>query len=146
VIGASWWSYNDYLSRHDGTNPDGTRPWGLVRGDRSKRVLYKAHQTGMAPVTVEKVSWVTGSEGVHTVTLRVTARLDFPAYALTKYQLRAGTTPLTIPDLQPGQSVNLIVPVRGFDKTLTVDVIKPTGFLILTQFIDSTNDTRAGNR
>ena len=145
VIGASWWSYNDYLSRHDGTNPDGTRPWGLVRGDRSKRLLYKAHQTGMAPVTVEKVSWVTGSEGVHAVTLRVTARPDFPAYTLKKYQLKTDKTLLTIPDLLPGQSANLIVPVRGFDKTLTVEVIKPTGFSILTQTIDSTNDTRTGN-
>ena len=145
VIGASWWSFNDYLSRHDGTNPDGTRPWGLVRGDRSKRLLYKVHQTGMAPVTVEKVSWIPGSAGVHTVTLRVTARPDFPAYALKKYQLKADKTTLTIPDLQPGQSANLTVPVRGFDKTLTVDIIKPTGFSILTQTIDSTNDTRASN-
>ena len=145
VIGASWWSFNDYLSRHDGTNPDGTRPWGLVRGDRSKRVLYKAHQTGMAPVTVEKVSWVTGTEGVHTVTLRVTARTDFPAYALKKYQLKTDKALLTIPDLQPGQSANLTVPVRGFDKVLTVEVIKPTGFSILSQLIDLTDDTRAGN-
>lgn len=145
VVGASWWSFNDYLSRHDGTNPDGTRPWGLVRGDRSKRLLYKAHQTGMAPVTVEKVSWTTGSAGVHTVTLRVTARTDFPAYVLKKYQLKTKETLLTIPDLQPGQSANLTVPVRGFDKILTVEILKPTGFSILTQTIDPTNDTRASN-
>ena len=145
VVGASWWSFNDYLSRHDGTNPDGTRPWGLVRGDRSKRVLYKAHQIGMAPVTVEKVRWTTGNAGVHSVTLRVTARNDFPAYALKKYQLKADKTLLTIPDLQPGQSADLTFPVRGFAKTLTVEVIKPTGFSILTQTIDPTNDTRASN-
>ncbi|MCX6216718.1 glycoside hydrolase family 2 TIM barrel-domain containing protein [Spirosoma sp.] len=145
VVGASWWSFNDYLSRHDGTNPDGTRPWGLVRGDRSKRLLYKAHQTGMAPVTIEKVSWTTGGEGVHNVTLRITARPDFPAYTLKKYQLKVDKMRLTIPDLQPGQQANLTLPVRGFDKTLTVEVIKPTGFSILTQTIDSTNDTRASN-
>ncbi|WP_461064362.1 glycoside hydrolase family 2 protein [Spirosoma horti] len=146
VVGASWWSFNDYLSRHDGTNPDGTRPWGLVRGDRSKRPLYKAHQTGMAPVTIEKVSWLPGTGGVYTVTLRVTARNDFPAYAIKKYQLKTGSTTRLIPDLQPGQSANITFPVRGFDKSLTVEVIKPTGFSILTQTIDSTNDTRTSNR
>ncbi len=145
VVGASWWSFNDYLSRHDGTNQDGTRPWGLVRGDRSKRPLYLAHQTGMAPVTVEKVSWEVGSEGVHTLTLRVTARNDFPAYAISKYQLKANNKTLLIPDLQPGQQAILTIPVRGFDKKMTVEIIKPTGFSILTQTIDLLNDTRTGN-
>ncbi|GAB2555774.1 glycoside hydrolase family 2 protein [Spirosoma areae] len=145
VVGASWWSFNDYLSRHAGTNADGTRPWGLVRADRSKRPLYTAHQTGMAPVTIEKVSWQSGQEGVQTVTLRVTARNDFPAYALKNYRLKRGNTTGLIPYLQPGQSTTLTFPVRGFDKTLTVEVVKPTGFSILTQTIDATNDTRAGN-
>ncbi|GAB4034151.1 glycoside hydrolase family 2 protein [Spirosoma jeollabukense] len=145
VVGASWWSFNDYLSRHDGTNPDGTRPWGLVRGDRSKRPLYKTHQTGMAPVTVEKMSWAPGSEGVHTLNLRITARNDFPAYAIRNYKLKANNSTLLIPDLQPGQQVTLSIPVRGFDKTLMVEIIKPTGFSILTQTIDLSNDTRTGN-
>ena len=145
VVGASWWSFNDYLSRHDGTNPDGTRPWGLVRGDRSKRLLYKAHQTGMAPVTVEKVSWEVGNEGVHTLKLRITARNDFPAYAIHNYHLKANNTTLLIPDLQPGQQATLSIPVRGFDKTLMAEIIKPTGFSILTQTIDLSNDTRTGN-
>ena len=145
VVGASWWSFNDYLSRHDGTNSDGTRPWGLVRGDRSKRPLYEAYQTGMAPLTVEKVSWEQGKAGTHTATLRITARNDFPAYALKNYRLKTNNTTLVIPDLQPGQSTTLLVPVGGFDKIMTVDILKPTGFRILTQTIDSTNDTRTGN-
>ena len=145
VVGASWWSFNDYLSRHNGTNPDGTRPWGLVRGDRSKRPLYEAYQTGMAPLTVEKVSWEQGKAGTHTATLRITARNDFPAYALKNYRLKTNNTTLVIPDLQPGQSTTLLVPVGGFDKIMTVGILKPTGFRILTQTIDSTNDTRTGN-
>lgn len=145
VVGASWWSFNDYLSRHDGTNPDGTRPWGLVRGDRSKRPLYKAHQAGMAPVTLEKLSWEPGSEGVHTLKLRISARNDFPAYALKNYRLTTENLTIPIPDLQPGQQADLLIPVRGFDKTLTVAIMKPTGFAILTQTFDLKNDTRTGN-
>ncbi|MGV3558960.1 glycoside hydrolase family 2 protein [Larkinella arboricola] len=146
VIGASWWSYNDYLSRHDGTNPDGTRPWGLVRHDRSKRSLYDAHRSGMAPVTVEKLSWTPGPEGVHQLKLRVTARNDFPAYAIRQYQLKTGTSTLRIPDLQPGQTADFTLPVSGFDKTITIEILKPTGFSILAQTIDLTNDTRTSNR
>src|SRR5690606_22731999 len=37
VIGAAWWTYNDYQSRYYNTNPNGYRPWGLVRPDRSIR-------------------------------------------------------------------------------------------------------------
>ncbi|MGA0555492.1 glycoside hydrolase family 2 protein [Larkinella sp. VNQ87] len=146
VIGASWWSFNDYLSRHHGTNPDGTRPWGLVRHDRSKRPLYQTHQTGMAPVTMEKVSFVAGSEGVHQLTVRITARADFPAYTLRSYRLKTSTTQRTLPDLQPGQSTEIRLPVRGFTNRLQLEILKPTGFSILAQTIDLTNDTRTSNR
>ncbi|QIP12166.1 beta-galactosidase [Spirosoma aureum] len=146
VIGASWWSFNDYQSRHQGTNPNGYRPWGLVGPERAKRPMYATYQREMAPVTVEKTSWTPGPEGVHTLTIRITARNDFPAYTLQGYQLKANDDSLTIPTLQPGQSVDLVVPVRGFDKTLSVTILKPTGFSILTQTIDLTNDTRTSNR
>ena len=52
VIGASWWTYNDYQSRHQGTNPNGYRPWGIVRPDRQPRPAYKTYQREMAPVTL----------------------------------------------------------------------------------------------
>ncbi|MCK8492435.1 beta galactosidase jelly roll domain-containing protein [Spirosoma sp. RP8] len=158
VIGASWWSFNDYQSRHQGTNANGYRPWGLVGPDRNKRPMYATYQREMAPVTVEKLSWQPGPEGVHTLTLRVTARKDFPAYVVQGYSLRLSTDPslerdvlaradkLPLPTLQPGQSVDLTIPVRGFDKTLTVTVSKPTDFSILSQSIDLTNDTRTSNR
>lgn len=149
VIGASWWSFNDYQSRYQGTNANGFRPWGLVGPDREQRPLYKFHQVGMAPLTIEKLDWKPGPEGVHQLTLRVTARNDFPAYALKNYTLRTGNatgTGITIPVLQPGQSTDISIPVRGFDKTITVEVIKPTGFHILSQTIDLTNDPRTSNR
>ncbi len=146
VVGASWWSFNDYQSRHQGTNPNGYRPWGLVGPDRSKRPLYAAHQREMAPLTIEKFSFTPGPAGTHRLQLRLTARADFPAYALQHYRLKAGDTTTLIPDLQPGQSRDLTISVRGFDQTINVTVLKPTGFLILTQPIDLTNDTRTSNR
>ena len=146
VVGASWWSFNDYQSRHQGTNANGYRPWGLVGPDRSKRPLYAAHQREMAPLTVEKISFTPGPVGTHRLQLRLTARADFPAYTLQQYSLKAGDTTTLIPDLQPGQSRDLTILIRGFDQTINVTVLKPTGFLILTQLIDLTNDTRTSNR
>ena len=146
VIGASWWSFNDYQSRHQGTNPNGYRPWGLVGPERTKRPLYTAHQREMAPLTIEKLGFAPGVEGVHQLQLRVTARNDFPAYTLKNYQLKIGQLVSALPDLQPGQSVDLTVQVRGFEQSTTVTVVKPTGFPILTQTIDLSNDTRTSNR
>jgi beta-glucuronidase len=100
----------------------------------------------MAPVTIEKTSWKPGPEGVHSLILQVTARADFPAYTLQNYTLNINGVPTSTLALQPGQRIDLTIPVRGFDKTLTVAVVKPTGFTILTQTIDLTNDTRTSNR
>lgn len=145
VVGASWWSYNDYQSRYTGTNPSGYRPWGLVNPDRSERPLYPVHQREMAPLTVEKISYTAGNEGVHQLRLRITARADFPAYALFNYQLVAGPETRLLPTLQPGQSVELTVPVRGFGQTLPLTILKPTGFTVLSQLMNLTDDTRRTN-
>lgn len=133
IIGASWWSYNDYQSRHAGTNPNGYRPWGLVGPERAPRPLYAAHRREMSPVTLEKVSYQAGGQGQHQLVVRVKARNDFPAYAVKKYVLRTHGKTSVIPDLQPGQSAEMKVPVRGFEKNVTVEVQKPTGFSVVAE-------------
>jgi beta-glucuronidase len=146
VVGASWWTFNDYQSRYHGTNPNGYRPWGLVDPDRNPRPLYDFHRRQMAPVTLEKVSSLPGGNGQFGVRLRVTARKDFPAYAITGYQLKTEGHTVAVPPLQPGQSAELVLPVRGFSQKMSVQILKPTGFSILQQLIDVTNDSRTSNR
>jgi beta-glucuronidase len=133
IVGASWWSYNDYQSRHAGTNPNGYRPWGLVGPERAQRPLYAAHRREMSPVTLEKVSYQAGGQGQHQLVIRVKARNDFPAYALKKYVLKTNGKTSVIPDLQPGQSMEMKVPVLGFEKNITLEVQKPTGFSVITE-------------
>lgn len=172
VIGASWWSFNDYQSRFPGTNANGFRPWGLVRNDRSKRPLYDTHREGMAPVTIEKLSFTPGPEGRHQLQVRITARNDFPAYEVKGYTLvprnaipgdvipggaNSDDTDnnarnyipgyrYKIPTLQPGQSADITIPIQGFDQTITLDIVKPTGFSIISKTINLSNDPRTGNR
>ncbi|MPR33161.1 glycoside hydrolase family 2 protein [Salmonirosea aquatica] len=136
VVGASWWTYNDYQSRYYLTNPNGYRPWGLVQPDRTPRPAYTAYQQEMAPLTVEKVRFTAGGQGVHELVLRVQARSDFPAYPVMGYTLSISGKILAIPDLQPGESREMVVPVRGFDKSLLIRVMKPTGFTALEETLD----------
>lgn len=136
IVGASWWSYNDYQSRHVGTNPNGYRPWGLVGPERNKRPLYDAHRREMSPVTLEKAGFEIGPQGIHQLRVRVKVRNDFPAYAIKKYRLKSGDNTWAIPDLEPGQSVEINLPMRGFEKNAELEILKPTGFSVLTQQFD----------
>ena len=136
VIGASWWTYNDYQSRHQGTNANGYRPWGIVRPDRTLRPAYYVYQKEMSPVTIEKISYKTGDQGEHQLTLKVTARNDFPSYSLQKYYVQILDKTFTIPDLNPGESKEIILPIKGFDKNVNITIYKPTGFKIVDEIID----------
>ncbi len=133
VIGASWWAYNDYESRYQGTSPEGLRPWGIVTHDRKLRPSYEVHQREMAPLVLQKEAFTVGAEGSHLLQLRVVCRDDFPAYPVKQYTLRIGDTNVTIPDLHPGEQLVLELPVTGFNNTAEVTVTKPTGFVILKQ-------------
>ncbi|MDR6941052.1 glycoside hydrolase family 2 protein [Mucilaginibacter pocheonensis] len=133
VIGASWWTYNDYQSRHAGTNPNGYRPWGLVGPDRTPRPAYNTYREEMSLVTLEKVRWQPGGNGHHQLILKVSARADFPYYHVKNYILKTAQGSRKIPDLKPGSSVEIAVPVTGFDKMLSVQVITPTGFAVSEQ-------------
>jgi len=136
VIGASWWSYNDYQSRHQGTNANGYRPWGIVRPDRTLRPAYYVYQKEMSPVTVEKVSYKPGDQGEHQLTLKVTARSDFPAYAIRGYYAQALGKTIAIPNLNPGESKEIQIPIKGFDKNINISIYKPTGFKMVDEIID----------
>jgi beta-glucuronidase len=128
VIGASWWTYNDYQSRYHGTNSNGYRPWGIVRPDRSLRPAYYTYQKEMSPLIIEKVGFKTGDQGEHELTLKVTARDDFPSYAIEGYYIPVSGKHVHIPNLNPGESKEITVQVRGFEKAITIQIIKPTGF------------------
>ncbi len=128
VVGTSWWTYNDYQSRYHGTNPNGYRPWGIVRPDRSLRPAYQAYQEEMSPVIIEKVNFKTIESGRYQLTLKVTGRNDFPAYAVKGYSLQTGQGVFSIPDLNPGESKEISIPVTGFEKKISVTIMKPTGY------------------
>lgn len=136
VVGASWWTYNDYQSRHHGTNVNGYRPWGIVGPDRSFRAAYRVHQNEYSPVTIEKVSYKTGGQGQHLLTVRLTVRGDFPSRAIKGYKLKTNGTILTLPDLNPGESKEIDIPVAGFDKQLHITISKPTGFTAIETDIE----------
>lgn len=129
VVGASWWSFNDYQSRFPGTDPDGYRAWGLVTPQRTLRSTYTVWQEEFSPATVEIIR-----REQDKIICKVTARNDFPSYTLRNYQLRCGDQAVAIPALQPGASQLVTLPTPpGSGAPLTISLIKPGGFVVLTK-------------
>lgn len=126
LIGASVWTFNDYMSRYPGTDANGYRAWGLVAPDRTLRPVYPVWQEEFSPAIIELVR-ITEDKAI----VKITARVDFPAYVLRNYQLRYGNSSLELRTLKPGESQEVTIPVTG--KTLTVALVKPGGFVVVTK-------------
>ncbi|TDE18419.1 glycoside hydrolase family 2 protein [Dyadobacter psychrotolerans] len=136
VAGISWWTYNDYRSKLFGTNVNGFRQWGIVDPNRSPRAAYKVHQEELSPITIEKVEYQSGEQGLNTLKVKLTARPDFPARKLYGYYLKTAQSKVLIPDLNPGESREITVPIRGFEGRAHISIYKTTGFLTTeTEFI-----------
>lgn len=104
VIGFSYWSFNDYLSRFAGTNKDGYRPWGIVDANRRPRELYTAFQKELSPVTV-----TTDKNKII-----ITAKAGFPSYTITNHVLKIMegdklNSSYPVPALKPGNTVEILI-------------------------------------
>ncbi|RBQ11893.1 glycoside hydrolase family 2 protein [Pedobacter miscanthi] len=129
VIGASWWSYNDYQSRHVGTNPNGYRPWGLVMADRSPRPGYFTYQKEMSPITVKVLESNNG-----TLKLQVSNKNDFPYQNIQNYSLKTASGLQSIPSLKPGEST--VVEIKGVTGDVTkIEVLTPNKFVIYQETV-----------
>ena len=125
VIGASVWSFNDYLSRYPETDPDGYRAWGLVNAQRIPRGMYYQWQQEFSPASLEIIE-----RKEQMIRIKVTARKDFPSYTLKGYQLRVGGKNTVIKNLAPGESAEISIALPASDHSV-VELIKPGGFVIL---------------
>ena len=88
--------------------------------------MYTAWQEEFAPVVVEGVS----SAGK--LTIRVTARKDFPSYTLRDYTLNCNGRLLPLRTLRPGESQEVVIDAGAGVET-KVSLVKPGGFVILTK-------------
>jgi beta-glucuronidase len=127
LVGASVWTFNDYMSRFPGTNPNGYRPWGLISPERDLRGMYLTWQEEFAPATlVVKVS-------DKQVAVTVTARNDFPRYTLRNYTVQCGGKSVAIDMLKPGESKTLTLEVAP--GAADVSLVKPGGFVVVKKSI-----------
>lgn len=127
LVGASVWTFNDYMSRFPGTNPNGYRPWGLISPERDLRGMYLTWQEEFAPATLAvKVS-------DKQVAVTVTARNDFPRYTLRNYTVQCGGKPAKIDMLKPGESKTLTLEVAP--GAADVSLVKPGGFVVVKKSI-----------
>ncbi|MBL7726913.1 MAG: hypothetical protein JNM68_04465, partial [Dinghuibacter sp.] len=116
VVGFSYWSFNDYLSRFAGTNKNGYRPWGIVDAHRKPRELYQAFRKELSPVVVTRQK----------NNVVITAKTGFPSYTLTNHTLKlmdgenvTGSYP--VPRLQPGNTIEIAVKKMGANNRLVIE-------------------------
>jgi len=136
VIGASIWTYNDYVSRYVGTNKNGYREWGLVDAYRNPRPSYYTYQNEMCPITIRIENQKIVDNGQYEFSVRLSSRSDFPAYPLRNYILKCGDDRYKVPDMMPGDTKTIKIYKRGFDDSLRVALYTPTGFCILQRNIE----------
>jgi beta-glucuronidase len=130
VVGASIWSFNDYLSRFPGSGANGYRSWGVVTPDRKPRSAYYTLQQEFCPAVVQIVG-----RNADQLIVKVTARNDFPAYRLQGYQLRAGGVTVPLKTLQPGNSQQISLSLPAGKQSSFLELIKPGGIVIYKQSI-----------
>jgi len=92
----------------------------------------------MTPITVEKVHVQLGEQGIHQLRLKVTARGDFPAHPVRGYVLKTPHTEVALPELQPGESKEISLSIKGFVDELPLRIFKPTGYVALERTIKLT--------
>jgi beta-glucuronidase len=132
LVGASIWTFNDYQSRFPGTNANGYRPWGLVSPQREIRGMYTAWQEEFAPAMIEVVENLPRK-----ITIRVTARKDFPSYVLRGYQVKVNGESVTLNTLKPGDTQLVTIEPKNAEQPATqVSFIKPGGFTIFTKYLN----------
>lgn len=129
IIGASVWTFNDYLSRFPGSAADGSRPWGLVTLDRKERPLYKVWQEEMSPAVIA----MTGKEG-NTATIRLTVRTDFPGYPLNAYSLLCNGENFPVKYLKPGEFQEWTIDLK--EGKAIMALMKPGGYTILEKILE----------
>lgn len=130
IMGASIWTFNHYRSRYPDTGVDGCRPWGVVDFNREKLKAYETMQSEFSPVVIEKVSQTSNQ-----MTVKLTARNDFPKMILEGFKLRIGKTEYPIKKLMPGEIQNIII--SNISNTDELEIISPTGFTIFSKQIQS---------
>ena len=155
VIGACIWTFNDYRSRFPGSNPNGYRPWGLITPQRETRGMYNAFQDEFAPAILERIDAqgvpagsggsagqpaATGPAGqpaaMGRISLKVTARKDFPSYTLRGYTIRCNGKSIPLRTLRPGESQELHIELSAAQPgPVEVSLVKPGGFVILKKVI-----------
>jgi len=104
VVGFSYWSFNDYLSRFAGTNKDGYRPWGIVDANRRPRALYNTFKKELSPLVIE----------VQKNSIKITAKSGFPSYNINNHILKIMekdkvSSTYQLPEIKAGSSVEINV-------------------------------------
>lgn len=136
LIGASYWTFNDYRSNYNGTKEfSENRSWGVVDVARQKKKAFYSFRKEQAPVKTFRVN------SVGEITIIPRKKLDLPAFILRDYKvvyqfknaenkvLTGGF--ITIPTVKPDdfnfvKNLNWIKPENAH--SVSIDLISPLNY------------------
>src|SRR5690606_6710144 len=138
VVGASYWTFNDYRSAYSGTPPSGNRSWGLVNAFRQKKVAFNEFRKRYSPVRTFRL--VSEKQ----IEIEPRSIKEFPAYKLEGYIvaweafnstgefLDGGFQ--TLDPILPGGEKFTVIPSWVIDPTISmkvkVSLINPLGYVV----------------
>jgi beta-glucuronidase len=156
VAGCVYWTYQDYLVPvprvEDGRAPSAMFVMGVVDAERGRRGSWYALRDEYAPLCIEPVALgpASGDRRRATVSLRARGPLeeDLPVYTLRGYRLRWTVTEgertlaqgtIDLPTLPPAAvwRGDLVWPAPEGKASLTLEVIRPTGFVALERWFET---------
>lgn len=141
VVGASYWTFNDYRSAYSGTPPSGNRSWGVVNVFRQKKRAFEQFRAQYAPV--KSFEWSSAEQ----IVIQPRDMNEFPSYSLNGYSVawqaydktggRMGGGFEKLPTIKPGDSEFSIHPswkinLNGASK-LTAALVSPLGYTVAEQ-------------
>ncbi len=125
VAGAIYFCLNDYRTHmgedHKYSYPQ--RVHGIVDINLNLKPSYDTLKMLCSPIEILSVNKV-GNK----LKINLNAKIGLPSYTITNYKLEAGKATITIPEIQPGNTIEVEVPFSAEVKKVLVR--RPTGYVV----------------
>jgi len=145
LIGCSLWTFNDYRSQYQSSDPTWTtdptenRAWGIVNVYRQKKRAYFAFRKEFSPV--KEMSFVRQDDKISRVKIIPRMKFDLPAFILKGYTVQIAllqkdtwkeSETIQLPIIMPGdKSFELVIKKFQNAQAVKATLLSPIGYAVL---------------
>ena len=125
IAGAIYFCLNDYRTHlgedHKYSYPQ--RVHGIVDINLNLKSSYDTIKMLCSPIEILSIE-----KSGNKIKVKMNAKTGIPSYTMAGYKLEAGKATVTIPELQPGNTIEVEVPFTVGTRKVTVR--RPTGYIV----------------